>query len=453
MRRILVVDDEEIIRENLARILSEENYHVSTMADGKSALAHIEAFDSDLILLDLNLPDMNGLDVLSRARAFDPDLLCIVITGYASVESAVKAIKLGAYDYIKKPFKADVIKLIVKLALEAQKLKKQVGLLKKSLSGPENLEIVARSEKMQHVMSQAEEVARHEGATVLLTGDSGSGKNVIAHAIHNLSPRHNMPMLQINCAAVPESLLESELFGHERGAFTDAVQKKKGLFEEAHGGTLFLDEIGDMPVQLQAKLLGVLEQKRIRRIGGTRDFAVDVRIIAATNIDPRTAIREKKLREDLYYRLNVFPIHLSPLKERPEDIMAFAKLFLVKYAEKFHKRFTRISKPAQDILLAYHWPGNVRELKNIFERICIMHDGRILETDHLPQEIEIDEPASPAGAIADQEFDLSTAIEKVTRTLIKKALRKSEGNTAKAARLLGIPRGTLRYKLKKYSQL
>jgi DNA-binding NtrC family response regulator len=450
VERILVVDDEKIIRENLARILKEENYQVAKVADGRSALAHIESHDNDLILLDLNLPDMNGLDVLSTARGMDPDLLFIIITGYASVESAVKAIKLGAYDYIKKPFKADVIKLIVKLALEAQKLKKQVGLLKKSLNQPERPEVIAQSPGMQQVMAQAAEVARHGDATVLLTGESGTGKNVIAKAIHQLSPRHNMPLLQINCAALPENLLESELFGHEKGAFTDAVQKKKGLFEEANGGTIFLDEIGEMPLKLQAKLLGVLEHKRIRRIGGNRDIITDIRVIAATNVNPKVAIKEKKMREDLYYRLNVFPIHLPPLRERTEDIFAFAQLFLAKYSEKFHKQFKDISEKALATLQAYHWPGNVRELKNIFERICIMHNGQTLETHHLPQEIESRESISSNLLIPDHMYDLEMAIEHVTVMLIKKALSKSEGNTAKAARLLGIPRGTLRYKIEKY---
>jgi DNA-binding NtrC family response regulator len=450
MKRILVVDDEKIIRENLARILTEEHYHVHSVADGTSALGHLESHDNDLVLLDLNLPDINGLDVLEKIRNTDPDLLVIVITGYASVESAVKAIKLGAYDYIKKPFKADVIKLIVKLALETRILKTQVGLLKKSLSRPESIGIVASSPAMQQVLAQVAEVARHESATVLLTGESGTGKNVIANRIHQASPRATMPLLHINCAALPENLLESELFGHEKGAFTDAVQRKKGLFEEANGGTIFLDEIGEMPMTLQAKLLGVLERRKIRRIGGNRDILTDIRLIAATNVDPKAAIKEKKLREDLYYRLNVFPIHLPPLRQRPEDIQALASHFLLNYAEKFHKAFKTISESAQATLTSYHWPGNVRELKNVFERICIMHDAVVLERHHLPQELESSDSLSPAMAIPEHLYDLELAIEHVTTMLIKKALRKAEGNTAKAARLLGIPRGTLRYKIDKF---
>jgi len=452
MKRILVVDDEKIIRENLARILKEEHYHVHSVADGTSALGHLESHDNDLVLLDLNLPDINGLDVLEKIRNTDPELLVIVITGYASVESAVKAIKLGAYDYIKKPFKADVIKLIVKLALETRTLKTQVGLLKKSLNRPQDVSVVANSAAMQQILTQAAEVARHESATVLLTGESGTGKNVIAHRIHQLSPRATMPLLHINCAALPENLLESELFGHEKGAFTDAVQRKKGLFEEADGGTIFLDEIGEMPMTLQAKLLGVLESRKIRRIGGNRDIVTDIRLIAATNVDPKAAIKEKKLREDLYYRLNVFPIHLPPLRQRPEDIEALANMFLLKYADKFHKAFKTISEEARATLASYHWPGNVRELKNVFERICIMHDAAVLESHHLPQELESAEPLSPAMPIPEHLYDLELAIEHVTTMLIKKALRKAEGNTAKAARLLGIPRGTLRYKIDKFCQ-
>ncbi len=452
MKRILVVDDEEIIRANLSRILKEEKYHVHAVADGRTALSHLESHDNDLVLLDLNLPDINGLDVLEKIRSTDPDLLVIVITGYASVESAVKAIKLGAYDYIKKPFKADVIKLIVKLALETRTLKTQVGLLQKSLGRPEEMDIVAESAAMRQIMEQSTEVAQHESATVLLTGDSGTGKNVIARRIHQLSPRGDMPLLHINCAALPENLLESELFGHEKGAFTDAVQRKKGLFEEAHGGTIFLDEIGEMPMSLQAKLLGVLESRKIRRIGGNRDIVTDIRVIAATNVDPKTAIKEKKLREDLYYRLNVFPIHLPPLRQRPEDISALADRFLAYYTEKFHRTFESISEGARTILTAYPWPGNVRELKNVFERICIMHNAKVLESRHLPQELESAEPVLSDIPIPEHLYDLELAIEHVTTMLIKKALNKAEGNTAGAARLLGIPRGTLRYKMEKYGQ-
>ena len=267
--KILVVDDESIIRENLERILSEENYQVTSVATGEEALSFLKETDVDVVLLELNLPDTTGIEVLKKGKELDPDLLVIIITGYASVESAVQALKLGAYDYIKKPFKADVIKLIVRLAFEAQQLKKQVGSLKRRLKLPSHLNIIAESEQMRHILKQVTEVARHESATILITGESGTGKQVVARSVHLLSPRRENPFLEINCAALPDNLLESELFGYEKGAFTDARQRKKGLFEAAEGGTVFLDEIGEMPMNLQAKLLGVLENRRFRRLGDT----------------------------------------------------------------------------------------------------------------------------------------------------------------------------------------
>jgi two-component system response regulator AtoC len=450
MDKILVVDDEPLIRDNLERILTEEDYAVTSVDCGEKALSLLARDDFDLVLLDLNLPDINGIDVLRQAREIDPDLLVIVVTGYASVESAVRALKLGAYDYIKKPFKADVIKLIIRLAIEAQALKKQVRVLKRRLKAPAKSDIVAESPQMQQVMMQVSEVARHEGATVLITGESGTGKEVVAQSIHQLSPRQERPFLEINCATLPENLLESELFGHEKGAFTDAIQRKKGLFEAAAGGTIFLDEIGEMPLALQAKLLGVLERRRFRRLGGNRDITADVRIVAATNIDPQQAIRERTFREDLYYRLNVFPIHIPPLRERQADVTALAGVFLAKFTRQFHKDFKSIASEAAEYLQRYPWPGNVRELRNVFERVCIMHSAAVLETHHLPHEIVATQPAAACVELPPNVFDIESVVEDVTRQLIHRAMCKSAGNTAQAARLLGIPRGTLRYKIKKY---
>ena len=452
MENILVVDDESIIRENLERILKEEGYAVSSVGTGREALAFLESTDVDVVLLDLNLPDINGLHVLEKTKELDPDLMIIVITGYASVDSAVKALKIGAYDYIKKPFKADVIKLILRLAFEAQKLKKRVGSLERAMGAtPVNLNVVAESEQMKTILAQATEVARHESATVLITGDSGTGKQVVAQSIHQLSPRKERPFLEINCAALPDGLLESELFGYEKGAFTDARQRKKGLFEAADGGTVFLDEIGEMPMNLQAKLLGVLEKKRFRRLGGRRDIDIDVRIVAATNIDPRKAIEERRFREDLYYRLNVFPIHIPPLKERPEDVLALSRLFLSQFSRQFGKAFREIDPRAGEYLTQYAWPGNVRELKNVLERICIMHDGTALEAAHLPREIVAFEDAGSFIEVPEGVLDIEAVVDEVTCRLIRRAMRKAGGNAASAARLLGIPRGTLRYKLRKYN--
>jgi DNA-binding NtrC family response regulator len=450
MEHILVVDDEAIIRTTLERILAEEGYQVTSVSTGTDALAHLAHNEVGLILLDLNLPDTHGIEVLRQVKEIDPELLVIVVTGYASVESAVEALKLGAYDYIKKPFKADVIKLITRLAIEAQRLKKEVRLLRRRLKVPAADRIVAESPQMRQVMRQVTEVARHENATVLVTGESGTGKEVVAQSIHYLSPRKEQPFVEINCATLPENLLESELFGHEKGAFTDAVQRKKGLFEAAQGGTVFLDEIGELPQALQAKLLGVLERRRFRRLGGNRDIAADVRIIAATNIDPLVAIRERRFREDLYYRLNVFPIQVPPLRERPEDTGALARLFLLEFAGQFHKDFKDIDPDARNLLQRYRWPGNVRELRNVMERICIMHNDGLLRPAHLPGEIVSFEAGVPGIDLPEDVLDIEAVVDSVTRQLIGRALVRTGGNTARAARLLGLPRGTLRYKMKKY---
>lgn len=451
MQKILVVDDESIIRDNLERILTEERYAVTSVASGGEALQTLEANGVDVMLLDLNLPDITGLEVLKRARELDPELMVIIITGYASVDSAVEALKLGAYDYLKKPFKADVIKLIVRLAFDAQSLRDKVDNLERRVKPiPSQLNIIAESEEMRAILDQVAEVARHDEATVLVTGESGTGKQVVAQSIHLLSPRKERPFLEINCAALPDNLLESELFGYEKGAFTDARQRKKGLFEAAEGGTVFLDEIGEMPMNLQAKLLGVLEKKRFRRLGGHRDIDIDVRIVAATNIDPRKAIEERRFREDLYYRLNVFPIHIPPLRERPDDVLALAHLFLLKFARQFNKSFAEIDPPAGEYLKSYAWPGNVRELRNVLERICIMHDEPALRVSMLPREIVSFEEGASYVEIPENVFDIEAVVDEVTSQLIKRAMRKAEGNIASAARLLGIPRGTLRYKLKRY---
>jgi two-component system response regulator AtoC len=456
MEKILIVDDEPFICENLTRILEEERYHTLVAQSGQRALECLREEAVDLVFLDLNLPDVSGLEVLKQIKEWVPELLVIVITGYASVESAVEALKIGAYDYIKKPFKADVIKLIVKLALETQSLKKEVHYLKKQHDGAlGDQTIIAESRAFQEVLQQVREIAKHSDTTVLITGESGTGKEVIARAVHTLSPRAARPFLEINCAALPENLLESELFGHEAGAFTDAKGRKIGLLEATNGGTVFLDEIGEMQPGLQAKLLRVLEDKKIRRVGGNRYLEVNLRIVAATNQDLQEAVKEKRFREDLYYRLHIVPIHLPPLRERPEDVVALAKYYLHEFARKFRRRFHEIHPEARKILLAYRWPGNVRELRHILERICILHDGEVLLVMHLPKELtrELDgaTPARPTVPfdypIPDEGIDLDEVVEQFSHHLIQKAMQITGGNVSQAAKLLGIPRGTLRYKL------
>ncbi|MGO8944041.1 MAG: sigma-54-dependent transcriptional regulator [Syntrophobacteraceae bacterium] len=457
MKKILIVDDEAFIRENLDRILKEEHYSTTIAQNGKAALAFLKEEPFDLVFLDLKLPDISGLEVLKTVKGSDPDLLVIIMTGYASVESAVEALKIGAYDYIKKPFKADVIKLIVKLALETQRLKREVRSLKKQHEGTLGSQpFISESPALKEVLSQVREVARHSETTVLITGETGTGKDLIARTIHNLSPRANRPFIEVNCATLPENLLESELFGYESGAFTGAKDRKIGLFEAASAGTVFLDEMGEMDLGLQAKLLRVLEDKKIRRLGGTQLHEIDVRIIVATNQDLREAIKARRFREDLFYRLHIVPIHLPPLRERPEDIIALSEYFLSEYAKKFSRNFKGLSKDSQALLLAYRWPGNVRELRHVIERICIMHDAQMLHPEHLPKELTLDSSDSAAPVIPfyfpvpREGLNLDEIVDRFTLHLIRKTMHMTDGNISQAAKLLGIPRGTLRYKLDKY---
>ena len=384
MEKILIVDDEAFIRENLERIISEDNYRPISTGSPEEALQIVTDEEISLVLLDLNLGSHSGLDVLRAMREVDPEILVIIITGYGTVESAVEALKIGAYDYIKKPFKADAIHLIVKLALETQNLRRQVKRLSRDGDG---INMVGNSPALLQIFQQIREVAKHETATVLITGDSGTGKELVAQAIHNLSPRSEQPFIEINCGSLPFNLLETELFGHERGAFTDAKTRKIGLFEEADGGSIFLDEIGEMDVSLQVKLLRVLEDRKIRRLGGNRNIDINVRIIAATNADIKGALLRKDFREDLYYRLNVFPIHIPPLRERREDIPILLETFLQRFSKEFNKSIQQFSRDALDLMLRYHWPGNVRELRNVVERICIMYNVENILPDHLPREI------------------------------------------------------------------
>ncbi len=450
MEKILIVDDEAFIRENLERILSEDGYLTCSTGSAAEAIKIVTDDEIGLVLLDLNLGGSSGLDVLRSMREIDPELLVIIITGYGTVESAVEALKFGAYDYIKKPFKADAIHLIVKLALETQNLRRKVKRLSRDAEG---INMVGSSPQLLQIFHQVREVAKHETATVLLTGESGTGKELVAQAIHNLSPRCDQPFVEINCGSLPFNLLETELFGHERGAFTDAKLRKIGLFEESDGGSIFLDEIGEMDLGLQVKLLRVLEDRKIRRLGGNRNIDINVRIIAATNADLKNAIERKGFREDLYYRLNVFPIHIPPLRERREDIPILLEHFLQRFSREFKKRMRSFSRESLDLMMRYHWPGNVRELRNVVERICIMHDAEIIQPAQLPREIWGETPQSQIPFDCDippEGILLEEVIDRVERELVEKAFRISGGNVAKTARILNVPRGTLRYKLEKY---
>ncbi len=458
-KKIIVIDDEEFIRLNLERIFNEGHYSVTTFPNGASAIDYLKQNEVNLAFLDLNLPDKNGIDILHDIKKIDPELLVIIITGFASVESAVDALKLGAYDYIKKPFKADAIKLITKLALERQTLTQRVKELSKSRQKEEESfdEILGTSANVKILREQIEQFAKYDEETVLITGESGVGKELVARALHQKSPRSKFPFVEINCASIPENLLESELFGYEKGAFTDAHSKKIGLFEKANKGTIFLDEIGEMSPGLQAKLLRLLENKQMRRLGSTENIEVNVRIISATNKDLQKAIEQKEFRNDLYYRLNVLRINVPALRERKDDIIILANYFLEKNNIRFMKNITGFTDEAEKILLNYGWPGNVRELKNTLDRISILTHDEIVDVKDLPPEIthnsnsnatieniELNFKNNPEG------FSFDEALRDFELKIITSALEKNNNNISKTARFLKIPRETLRYKLSKY---
>jgi len=453
-KKILVIDDEEFIRINLKDIFTSEKYKVDVACLGKRGLNAIKTNQYDLAFLDINLPDMNGIEVLKEIKKIEPDLLVIIITGFASVESAVNAIKLGAYDYIKKPFKADAIKLITKLALETQSLKKKVIELETQQKEHSDISsIVGFSPEIDTLKNHISEIAKYDSETVLITGESGTGKELVASAIHNLSPRKEKSFVEINCATIPENLLESELFGHEKGAFTNAYSKKIGLLEIAEGGTLFLDEIGEMSLSLQAKLLRVLENKKIRRLGSNKDLEIDVRIIAATNKNLKNAISESTFRNDLYYRLNVLRIEVPPLRARGSDIILLAEYFLNIFKKKFSKPVEKFDEQAKTVLRNYNWPGNVRELRNVIERTCILHNEKIIKSEHIAGDF-IGSTRQLGLKICDEDFDLTQAsyeeiLNNIEFKIISKAVSISDGNISQTAKLLQIPRETLRYKLTK----
>lgn len=455
-KRILVIDDEKFIRMNLKNIFDGEGYSVDFRENGESGLKALLENDYDLAFLDINLPDSNGLDILKKIKIDQPNLLVIIITGFASIESAVSALKLGAYEYIKKPFKADAIKLITKLALETQQLKKKVKKLEIQTKVPPGIEaIIGESEPIVNVKTLITEYAKYDTETVLITGESGSGKELVASAIHKLSPRIDKPFIDINCASIPDSLLESELLGHEKGAFTDAREMKMGLLEAANGGTIFLDEIGEMSLTLQAKLLRIIENNKIRRLGSNKDIQIDVRIIAATNKDLLSAIENKEFRNDLYYRLNVLRVKIPSLRERDKDIVLLAEYFVSKFKQKFSKQIEGFSEEAKKSLLSYQWPGNVRELRNIVERTCILQKEKIIEKHNLAIDFN-DGKKFSAINIHDENIDLTKhsyeeLISEIEIIILKKALKSCNGNVSETARLLQIPRETLRYKISKFS--
>ena len=454
---ILVVDDERLIRWSLDQQLRREGYSVVLAETGADALRKVQTDNPDLVLLDVRLPDADGLELLEQVRATEPEALVIMITAHGGVESAVRAMKLGAYDYVIKPFDVEELKLTVKKALETKALRRDVARFQAEVRHGASLEdIVGISRAIRDLKALIQRIAQSDATTVLLEGESGTGKDLVARVIHFESARGQAPFLAVNCAALPEHLLESELFGHEKGAFTDAKALKKGLFEQADGGTVYLDEIGDMKQGLQAKLLRLIEEKSFRRVGGLRDLQVDARIIAATNRDLGKAMKAEEFREDLYYRLKVFPIRIAPLRERPEDILPLAKGFITRFTREMRRPAMDLYPDTQECLQKYPWPGNVRELRNVVERAMILASGDVLRVEHLPAEIGaglMERESPPAKPSTMPLPGDGLRLEEVERDLVRQALEATQGNQVRAARLLGISRDALRNRMKKFGFL
>jgi DNA-binding NtrC family response regulator len=456
--RVLIVEDEKLIRWSIKSRLEENGYVVSEVDSGKKAFELLEEEDFDLMLLDFRLPDTTGLEILRRVRQEAPETSVVMMTAYGTVESAVEAMKLGAFDYLTKPVNLDELTVIVNKALETTSLRREVRRLRREqreIHGA--MRMIGSSPAMLEVMELVEKVCASQATTVLLEGDSGTGKNVVAKAIHYGSPRAERPFVNITCSALTETLLESELFGHERGAFTDAKTQKKGLLEVADGGTAFLDEIGEMGMAMQAKLLRFLEEKTFKRVGGTRDIEVEVRIIAATNRDLQQAVHTGRFREDLYYRLKVIPLRLPTLRERRDDIPLLMQHFLDHFNQEFHKSTTHVDPDAMERLIAYDWPGNIRELRNFVERVMILENKPTIELQDLPRAMRDGEGGSTREGIVDaQSVSIavgSMTLEEMEREAIVRALEQVSHNQVRAAKLLGISRDTLRYRMKKFGLL
>jgi DNA-binding NtrC family response regulator len=454
--KILVVDDEYLIRWSLQKNLEENGYDVIAAESGKEALSKVKAKDQpDLVLLDINMPDINGFEVLEEIKKYDSNINVIMITAATDIDTAIKAIKLGAYHYLSKPFNLDEVKMLVEKALEKVTLERELQYIHDQQSKRYGFHrIVGKSKEITNVINIAKKIVVSDSTTVLLQGESGTGKDLLAQAIHYESKRKNKPFMPINCTALPAELLESELMGHEKGSFTDAKTLKKGLFELADEGTIFLDEIGDMKLELQAKLLRFLEDRKFKRIGGSRDIEVNVRIVASSNKNLIDAMKEKTFREDLYYRLSVIPIKLPSLRERENDIILLANFFLDMFAKEFNRKIKGFTKASIDEMKDYHWPGNIRELKNVVERALILDSSEYITVQCTPLK-GIGGSAS-AGGNNGSDIEIppeGVSIEEVERKLIKKALDMTNHNQTKAAKLLHLTRDTLRYRMKKFGYI
>ncbi|MCH7994548.1 MAG: sigma-54-dependent Fis family transcriptional regulator [Planctomycetes bacterium] len=447
--RVLIVEDEKLIRWSLRQKLETHQYSVKGVENGELAFAELDAGIFDLILLDYKLPDTTGLDILRKIRETDQDVVVIMMTAHSSIESAVDAIKLGAYDYITKPFDMDELLRTIEKALETTKLRREVRELRRHIQHEYGVDrIIGQHACMVELFDVIDRVAQSSASTVFIRGESGTGKDLVARVIHYNSDRAPHPFMNITCTALSESLLESELFGHEKGAFTDAKTTKKGLFEVANGGTLFLDEVGDMPLGLQAKLLRFLEDRTFRRVGGTTEITVDVRVIAATNRNIEEAIEKGEFRSDLKYRLDVIIIDLPPLRDRGEDVKLLAQHYVHQFAKEFRKPINRIDDSAYDKLMNYAWPGNVRELRNVTERAVLLSKSDTFTADDcvLGRAEQTEKPIGSGFVLPDSGIDLHALEE----SLVRQAIERTNNDQAAAANLLKLGRDALRFRLERY---
>jgi len=456
--KILVVDDEKLITWSLGKDLSKEGYGVLTADNAEQGIKLFGEELPDVVLLDIRLPDGSGTEVLKILKKKNPMANVIMITANDEIHTAVQCMRDGAYTYLQKPVNFEELCLNIERALEEARLRRKVTVREQFEKGKYDFEsVIAGSEVMNKVLAFLKQIVHSDASTVLMEGESGTGKDLIARALHFSGPRVKKEFISINCAAMPDTLLESELFGHEKGAFTDAHQTKRGLVEEASGGTLFFDEIGDMQKGLQAKLLHLIDQKKFRKVGGVKELEADIRVIAATNKDLKSEVKKGHFREDLYYRLNVIRIHLPPLRERRDDIQPLTRFFIEHYNAKFGATIQSIEPMAMEMLLRYDWPGNVRELKNVIERAMILNRGNVLQCENLPAEIEcrcmLKDMCRPLEAAKSTELPRCLSgvpLETVERHMILLALRDAAGNQSKAAERLGIGRDAIRYKIQKY---
>jgi two-component system response regulator AtoC len=449
MRRVLVVDDEENIRLVLRTLLRKHGYEVEVASSGDEALGMVDSFGPDVILTDVRMPRMGGLDLLATLKAKQVGATVIVMSAYGNVDLAIEAMKAGAYDYVAKPFKNDEIVLTLKKAEERESLRRENRALKEQILGKAQFaSMVAKSEAMNQIFRTIAKIADFK-TTVLVTGESGVGKELVARAIHEHGNRRGAPFVAINCGAIPENLLESELFGHKKGAFTDANADRRGLFEEASGGTLFLDEIGELPLNLQVKLLRVLQEESIRRLGDARDVKVDVRIVAATHRDLTAEVKAGRFREDLFYRINVLALAIPPLRERREDVALLIDHFLARNNARLGTQIRGLTADARKLLFEYAWPGNVRELENTLERAMVLCDGETLDVGDLPERIR--DALDPVQVhLASGELSVKKTVSAIEQILIRRALQRTKGNRTRAAELLEISHRALLYKIKDY---